>query len=233
MKLAILLIAIGFMFGCTDQNAYLIRVEQDAVFVGNKKVANTNDVAKQDSFLVEALHKALQALESKKDTSKNCQIKIDPEQSYNVFYKIANTCKLSGYTKFSIISKINGEDYTQFFSLNNKEETFFKNFEGPPFEVGILVRNLTVVIDKDYFEIRALGGHSPKIFHKENLDFAYNELANLLIKVHNLTKDSYFDGGIGYIEANNDIKISNLIPVMHGFRTAGVTTINLLVYKRK
>jgi len=219
MKLSTLLLIITFILGCTDQDAYLIRVEQDAVFVENKKIANTVDIAEQDSFFVDTLQKAL---ESRKDTSKNCSIKIDPEQSYDVLFKIASTCNTAGYTNLSIVSKINGEDDIQPFSLNDTSNTS---------RCGGL--DLYVAIDEDTLEIWARGGSLPKIYRKANPDSAYNELVNSLIMVReHFIKFGYTkliaQCAVNII-ADYDTKISNIIPVMRIIKTTGFTEINLRI----
>jgi hypothetical protein len=233
MKLTMLLFVISFMLGCTDQGAFLIRVEQDGVFVGNKKVANTADVAKQDSFLVEVLHKAL---ESKKDTSKNCQIKIEPEQSLNVLYKVATTCYVSGYTNTSIVSRINGEDYTQPFSSNNIDDIKCNPYKGeeiiPPYYDDCLRLWVSIgIIDEDSLEIGIKGGSLLKIFYKENPDSAYDELASQLVKLYNHPVNDGPDRDVVRIFFEENTKISNIIPVMHRLRTTGFTEINLRLYK--
>jgi biopolymer transport protein ExbD len=230
MKLAMLLFFISFMLGCTDQDAFFIRVEQDGVFVGNKKVANVADVAKQDSFLVEALHKEL---ESKKDTSQNCQIKIDPEQSLNVFYKVATTCYVSGYTNTSIMYRINEEDYIQPFSLNDiyyiRCDPYYPY---PNFDECL---HLAVRINGAYLEVWKGGGTLPEIFYKENPDSAYDELTNQLNYILGFYKDPPHppDRDVGMIIGQDNIEISNIIPVMHRLRTAGFTEISLQIYNKQ
>jgi biopolymer transport protein ExbD len=212
-----------------NRNAFLIRVEQDAIFVDNKKIANAADIAKQDSLAVEALRKAL---ESKKDTSKKCQIKIDSEQSYKVLYKTASACKLAGYTDVGLTSKINEEDYAQSFSLERLQDSLEKLRnapKGPPPDPGPGSLSLHVVINENYFQIFALGGSLPKIFHNENLDSAYSELESLLIAIHNRFRDESPDADVGCIKDSGNIKISNVIPVMQRLKTAGFTEIDLSI----
>jgi biopolymer transport protein ExbD len=205
------------MIGCTDQNIFLIRVEQDAIFVNNKKIANTADVAKQDTFVVEALKNVL---ENKKDTSKKVLIQVDPEQSYDVFFKVATTCGYSDFTDVSIITKINGNDYSESISMSKREKTG----EIPELEPQCLC--LSVLIAEDCLRIWARGTFLPNIFHKENLDSIYDKLSEHLITIYNHFIDDYLSD-IGYIGADSDVKISNVIPIMHRLRTAGPTKIKL------
>jgi len=226
--LLFLLLTITLILGCTDQETYLIRVEQDAVFVENKKIANTVDIAKQDSFLVEPLQKAL---ESRKDTSKNCQIKIDPEQSYDVLYKIANTCNTAGYTNLSIASKTNGENEVLPFFLECPETNWRCRTEEKTEESSrycYYCIHFAMDIDGDTLYAISRGSYIFKMFYKENLDSAIAELAERVIPL----VDSFNRDFVYIYGDNDDTKISNIIPVMHKLRTSGFTKMNLRpVYK--
>jgi biopolymer transport protein ExbD len=224
--LLFLLLTITFILGCTDQETYLIKVEQDAVFVENKKVANTADIAKQDSFLVEALQKAL---ESRKDTSKNCQIKIDPEQSYNVLFKIVHTCDYFDFTNADIITEINGEKHTESIFLPKKRKT--ENY----FELDC-TRCLDLGIDfaEDYFLLSARGS-SEYLFYNENLDSAQDELSKKITVLYNRFIDVYKNSDDGcinsfydvYISALDNTKVSNVIPIIQKLKAVGSTKIIL------
>jgi biopolymer transport protein ExbD len=230
MPMPILPIIIILLLGCTEQDSYIIRVEKDAIFFGKKKIANTADVASQDSLFVEALRKAF---ESKKDTSKSCQIKIDPELSYDVLYKIATTCRSSDRTDISIVYKIDEENYDIPFSVYGWGEFYKIVFPEPylmPDDNGNL--DLAIDIDDDYFEIWARGGTLPKMFFNENLDSSCNELSSALIKIHNRFGNSPFYV-LEDIHAHKDIKISFVILAIHSLRSAGFTQINLILKDKK
>jgi biopolymer transport protein ExbD len=218
MPMSILPIIIIFLLGCTEQDSSIIRVEKNAIFLGNKKIANTADVASQDSLLVEALHKAF---ESKKDTSKSCQIKIDPELSYGVLYKIANTCKLSGYADFGIVYKIDGEDYDLPFFMDAPCDTYYG--------VGERYMAIAVEIEENSFEFwLRYGGYSSRKFNNKNLDSAYNEITEFLIRFsNNLHKNE----GAGYrrivIVSNINAKVSHAISIMHKLKETGFNQIHL------
>jgi hypothetical protein len=230
MKLPTLLLIITFILGCKEQEAsdtYLIRVERDAVFVENKKIANTVDIAKQDSFLVEPLHKAL---ESRKDTSKNCQIKIDPEQSYNVLFKIVRTCNISDFTNADIITEINGEKHTEsiFLPKIRKPEDYF--------ELDCTVcLDLAVSFAENYFRLTTARGSSKYLFYNENLDSAHDELSKEITVLYNRFIDVYKNSDDGcinsfydvYIQALDNTKVSNIIPIIQKLKAVGSTKIIL------
>jgi len=240
MKLTALLLTITFIFGCTDQDTFLIKVEQDWVFVDNKKVANTADIAEQDSLWVDSLYKALV---NRKVTSKDCQIKIEPEQRYD----IANTCRVSGYTNLSIVSKTNGEDEVLPFFLNCTKYNEYRYCENEEKEES-RYPYLSIVFYDDSLYLTASGGtvylganrDILGIFYKENLDSACEKLVSSLTMIQEgffkdytgINKDSTGINVVDIAGSYHDMKVSYIIPLMHKLKAAGPTKINLRpVYK--
>jgi biopolymer transport protein ExbD len=219
-----------FVFSCENEPEKLrIRVEPDAIFVDNKKVANTADVEKQDTLLVEGLNHALRnkALENREKNKENygkIEVQFEPNQSYDMLYKIMATCGFSGAIDISIVSKINGKKYTEsvnFPERSNISEPFGKRFEINPNELS-----LTLSIDKEYFEIWARGRSFPKISTINSMDSAYDELAKILVRIHNRFINSP-DVDKVIIIAEDDTKISYVIRAMHIARISGFFKINL------
>jgi TonB family protein len=102
----------------TDKDTLLIIIEQNAILVDNKKIANTADVAEQAPLIIEALKNTL-----KNKKEKNIQIQITPDQSYDVLFKVVVTCH-SFSTNISIISQIEGKNYNETILLPNANLEF-------------------------------------------------------------------------------------------------------------
>jgi len=172
-------------FSCGDAAEKIrVRVEMDAIFVDNKKVVNTADIAEQEGLTIEALDTVLKAkrLEEKKknkELTDEIQMQIDPNQSYSMLFKTMATFSSSGFTNISFTSKINGKKYTE--KINLPERGDFYDANPDPCSNGssnllkaLAIRrrikppdenclNLTVSIGEDSLEIWARGGSLPKI----------------------------------------------------------------------
>ena len=141
------------------------------------------------------------ALEVQKDTSTKVLIQIDQEQSYSVLYNIVKACDYFGYADIKV----------------NSEPIFLQSRLEPEDASTI---SLSVHINKDYLEIWARKKKAFIIFHKENSDSSYGELANKLIMIRERFIDSP-DINLMRIYAEGDVKISDIIPVMRTIRTLG------------
>jgi len=155
-----------------------IKIDKNSIYVESKKVANTVDVAKQDTLFIEAL---FEVLKNKKKST--LQIYTEPNIKYNVLYKVAATGFLCGFTDILFTTKTNGKYYTEKINLSLAGINFFDNSASDNVDNSASdnALNLTVGLAKNFIEIWARGGSLPKIFYKECKDSKGNtELCTLL-----------------------------------------------------
>jgi TonB family protein len=199
MPLYILLV-IGFIISCAAQDMILIEIDSnDMIFVDNKKIAS-----------IAALKNVLEA---KKDISKRVLIQIDPEQGYNMLYKIVAICESSGYADVSI----NNEPI--FLQKRLEIEDTYVSSDSNLY--------LAVNIDKDFFEIVAHEAFTFTIFHEENLDSTYDDVVKTLISFQNRFFEGSLDNILLRVYAKGDVSISNIIPVIRRARISGFKKIIL------
>jgi len=238
------------VFGC-ENNAekFRIKVEPNAIFVDGKEIAKTDAVAKQDTLLVKALDVVLrnkreaEIAEFKKtnkepDAQSFVMLQFAPNISYEVLFKIMANVGVSGYTNLRLTSKINGKHYTE--SLYLPERGDFvgdnrlpcKNFSLLDKLMGVKPdRNenclkLTLMINKEYFEIWANGNSLPKIPVVNPIDSTYSELKKALTPLRSRFINSPDVDEI-IIVANGDMEISYIIQAMHIAGTVGFSKKNL------
>jgi biopolymer transport protein ExbD len=187
-----------------------IKIDKNAVFLENKKISKTSDVAEQDSLLIEAFVNAL------KDKPKStAQIQVDPSISYNIFYKITATLGFSGYNEIRFTSKINEKNYTESVDLPKKfEKTNLQNRNKCE-----KCLDLAVILTDSYIEIWARGGALPKIFFN---DYKFKETTDLWVLRKEKEKDPgiiemsvYSKSDSAYLDENNNF-ITSLASVVTG-----------------
>ena len=216
---------------CVKDEDLLIKVESNAIFIDNNKIANTTDVARQEDILINELSDILR---EKKDASDKCQIQIDPNQRYNVLFKIMATCGSSGYTDVHFISTINGKKHTEQIAFP-KQRTQSEQNKGISNNF-----NLIVSLTENYIEVRAgeedvlsmilqnKGSVLNKIFHNEEGNSAYDELKKTLVKIHERSINASEANSI-IILSVNDNKVSKILSTMRIAREAGFHNINLSI----
>ena len=98
--------------------ALVVVVDSKAILVDNEKVAETPDVAKQDSLLVAGMipvlekkreeeKKAALAHGNEPDAAGRVVVQLDKNSSYDVMYKVMASCGWAGYTNvsFAVVMK--------------------------------------------------------------------------------------------------------------------------------
>jgi biopolymer transport protein ExbD len=224
MKIFVLFAILFFVFSCENEPEKLrIRIGPQAIFVNNKKVANTADVEKQDTLLIEGLghalrNKALENREKNIDTREKIEIQFEPNQSYDMLYKIMSTTGAFGFTDISIAYKINGKKYTE--SVDLPERSSEPSF-GPHRIINPDDLELSVFIDDGYFEIW-MRGHSFRMLAVKPIDSTYDAFAKVLAIIHNHFTGSSDVNKIMII-AYDDMKISNIIQAMYAAEVSGFT----------
>jgi len=168
-KAAIFVLALAYTFSFAQKgNVLLIKVEQNIIFADNNKITSTTSVYNQDGLIIEPLMKALKS--KGKTTDSKCQIQIEPNQSYDVLFKIIATCGTSGYTDVNLITKIDGKNYNEPIMLSKiDDKPKIKKYSDEDY------LNLTTAIGEDFIEIWARGGSLPKIFHNKEMQALWKE----------------------------------------------------------
>ena len=205
----------GLMGNEQKAGPLIIKVDKNTISVDNKNVTNTNAVYKQKDLLIKSLNNALE--NRGQGTDSKCQIQTDPNQTYDVFYKIMATCGMAGYTDVRLISKINGKNYSEQIPLPEKDSQP-KQRKSTPNDL-----NLTIAMTKNYIEIWGGGRSFSKIPFNQNV---YSVLENTLAEISDSFAESP-DADNVIIVADDDMKISSAIQAMHIARTSGFTKINL------
>jgi len=199
------------VLGCErDAEIFRIKVEPNAIFVDGKEIAKTDSVANQDSLFVEGLSVVLrnkreaEIAEFKKtnkepDDQSFVMVQFAPNVIYEVMFKIMANLGASGYTNIRFTSKINGKSYTESLDLPERSELFGGNrlpcqalsfveiLAGVPEPKENCLR-LTLMVNKEYFEIWANGDSLPKIPIVNPIDSSYSELAKALAPLRNRFK---------------------------------------------
>jgi biopolymer transport protein ExbD len=191
-----------------EPSAIRIKIDKNAVFLENEEVINTADLAMQNEMFIEVLY---YALKNKSKPATQAQIFIDPDISYNVFYKVLANSGFSGYTDIYITTKINGKYYAEIINL-----------PAPPSNDNDL--NLLAVLSKDYIEISARGDSLSKISSKDSDD----EITEKLTQIRKRFIDLPGASNIAIL-AHNDIDISKVMLLMQRARAIGFTKINLAI----
>jgi biopolymer transport protein ExbD len=207
MKKVIILLVLFNTVIFAQQKIPKIEVTRDAISVDGRKIVKTATVAKHDSLFIKGLY---DVLENKRKITKSnkAQIQIDPNISFDVFFKIMAAASAAGYTDISYTSKINGKYHTE--SIN---------FLGTPLipQSDENHLNLSVGIYKDCLEIWGRGGSLPRIFYKECQDGKTIKLCTLHreseedpgkieMSVYSISDSAYLDGNNEFITTLSAVK---------------------------
>jgi biopolymer transport protein ExbD len=237
MKKVIILLVLFNTVIFAQQKEPFIEVTRDAISVDGKKIVKTATVAKRDSlfiktqptlplavvtvtkqdslFIIKGLY---DVLENKRKITKSnkAQIQIDPNISFDVFFKIMATASAAGYTDISYTSKINGKNHTE--SINFPEAQPI-----PQSDKNHL--NLAVLISKDYLEIWARGGSLPMIFYKECQDGKTIKLCvlhreseedpgKIEMSVYSISDSAYLDNNYEFITTLSAVKPDSTVATL-------------------
>jgi biopolymer transport protein ExbD len=223
--LALFALLLFIFSSCENEPEKLrIRIGPQAIFVNNKKVANTADVEKRDTLLIEGLdhalrNKALENKEKNKRVNEKIEIQVDTNQSYDIPFKVITTVSMSGFTDISIASKINGKKYTEFIDSSERS--------GPHRIINPDDLELYVFIDEGHFEIW-VRRHSFRILAVKPIDSVYDVFAKVLAIINSHFRGSSDVNKIMII-AYGDMKISNIIQAMHAAEVSGFTKKQLAI----
>jgi biopolymer transport protein ExbD len=271
MKKVIILLVLFNTVIFAQQKEPFIEVTLDAISVDGKKIVKTATAAKQDSLFIKTqptlplavvtvakqdslfiIKELYDVLENKRKITKSnkAQIQIDPNISFDVFFKIMATANAAGYTDISYTSKINGKNHTE--SIN------FPEAQPTPKSSDDQNLNLSVLISKDYFEIWARGGSLPMIFYKECKDgktiklcvlhreseedpgkieipirSVYDELARLLVLIRKRFIDNPDVDEIIIFYEEDEIEISKVLQLHYEARIAGFSKVKFAKLKKE